>query len=544
MKITIIVIKKVVKFIIKRLSKSVDFIDSRFLHGRIKKFLDRWALKRMSKYPDDEHWYLSKGEPSSIASLDIKYSITNEISIYDLLFIQYATPYIRPDFLRYDIPLAYLQGERDNEENENIVVDQDFQIIHGLQRFIDDLQRDKEFLKVRIDYIDEWDKKKLFDIYNIKYRENVDNLRQVKCDSVLRKLFEKCSYPFVLVMWPSSKNVWGEIEKDLSQMVGNGFKVLESTIKHFSKKELLGFMDACYQYAGISSVILSAKKNIVINGCEKNSYEYPVKLVTFTVDNPYYIVDAQTGQPFSAFQKDLKMNIRSRYWNKVPNYGYDNIIHGTDNYVQSKLLVELSKVDTNISELYKLLNESQCFYSVIKRTKEITPEANDPIVNNRIIFNSDIDILTTNEEIQQVFDLIWKFATHHFTGGWIRIEEEKVYFNHGEKHNRFLWVKLKDFNVVLFHIQSRLYGLTPQFLSECLDNRRKDNLQYVIDIPKYEVYLRLADLLEHPEKKHHLEYVLTYQNLITEEGLCKAFGKTNVKDIQKRLRKKIGMIIC
>ena len=129
--------------------------------------------------------------------------------------------------------------------------------------------------------------------------------------------------------------------------------------------------------------------------------------------------------------------------------------------------------------------------------------------------------------------MVRDFASHHFVGEWIKIEEEEVLFNHGREHNRFIWVKLKDFPIVLFHIQSRLYGLSCGFLSECLSHSRKDNLQYVIDIPEYEVYLRLADLLEHPEKKHHQEYVRTYKSLINDERLSDAFGYVNAKEIKK-----------
>lgn len=524
-----------IKKVIKKTVKLLKFIDSHFLKGKLERKLDIWSIKRSSKFPDDSHLFLRNGIPASFESLDIRFSKVIRIATSDLLYLQYASPYIDTKYLRYDIPFLHINPKKTG--GAGIIVDQDFQIIKGVENFVNQMDNHQEFVDVKINYVDEWDKKKLFDLYKIVYREQLDNSTKLKCDENIKSILTTHQYPFVLVLWPSSENVWSSIENDIADV--RGIKIIGTQIKHYTRKELLGFMDACYLYAGIPPYVLNAKKTVVVDGCNPQSSDYPVKLITIQVDNPHYTIDSETGQPFSLLQKELKMNIRSRYWNRVPNYGYDNIIHGTDNYVQSKLLIELSKVNSDVSDLYKLLDANKCNYSIIKRTKESRPETNDPIVNNRIIFNSDIDILTTDDEIQKVFDLVKTFASQHFVGDWLYIEEEKVHFNHGEKYNRFLWVRLKDFNVVLFHIQSRLYGLTPQFLSECLDNRHKDNVQYVIDMPNYEVYLRLADLLEHPEKTHHLEYVQLNYNLITMEGLCRAFGNDYAKEIQNKLKEYI-----
>lgn len=526
--------RKVVKYCINKVMKFLYFIDSLFLHSKLQKRISKWALRKAEMLPDGNHIFLRNGHRSNLDSLNVKFSITTEVAANDLLFLQYASPFINPKYLRFDIPLLY-DGNiaREIKNDKRIFVDQDFQIIKGVQNFVSAIQSGKEFLDVEVNYIDEWDKRKLFELYDIQYRKDIKKEYHVECDKKITALLHKAQYPFVLILWPSSQNIWESIENDLANICNGSIKIINTTILQFSKKELLGFIDACYWYAGISSETLNCKKNFILDGCNSECIDFQTKLVTFCIDNPHYNIDSHTGQPFSILQKELKMNIRSRYWNEVPNYGYDNIIHGTDNYLQSKLLIELSKIDTDISGLYKLLNRKSCNYSIIKRTKEAHPLSNDPIVNNKIIFNSDIDILTTDSEIQTIAELVRDFASHHFVGEWIIIEEEEVLFNHGREHNRFIWVKLKDFPIVLFHIQSRLYGLSCGFLSECLSHSRKDNLQYVIDIPEYEVYLRLADLLEHPEKKHHQEYVRTYKSLINDERLSDAFGYVNAKEIKK-----------
>lgn len=529
-------IKRIIKFIIRKSIKAIRFIDTKYLHGKVERRLDKWSLKRVDNFPDEAHVYLRCGKPdTTIESIEVKYSLDREMATSDLLYMQYPTPFIAHKFQRYDIPSLLSKPSKELEDGK-ILVDQDLQIVQGLEYFVKLLRQGNEFANVRVDYIDEWDKKKLYELYNAQYRENLEQLLQTTCDAELESLLKKNRYPFVLVLWPSSQNVWDKIEHDLAEIHTNGFRILDSQILHYTQKELSGFMDACYKYAYITPSILEGKKEVVINGCDSKMEDYPVKLITFEIDNPYYMVDSHTGQPFSGFQKDLKMNIRARYWNQVPNYGYDNIIHGTDNYLQSKLLIELAKINTDISGLYTHLDKCQCNYAIIKRAKEVIIASNDPIKNNRVIFNSDIDILTTDEDIQHVFDAVRVYAVEHFQGDWINIEEEKVHFNHGERYNRFLWVKLKDFPVVLFHIQSRLYGLTPQFLSECLLHKHRDNLQNVIDTPEYEVYLRLADLLEHPEKQHHIEYVRIYKNLISDEGVREAFGDSMVSSINKQIK--------
>ena len=533
-------INKILKKGLKYIVNIIGALDRKFLSSRLDSLFSKWAFDKCDKLPSVNYEFLREGKPVDDDLFGtIRYSLNTYMSTRDLLFLQYSSPYVDSNFVRYDIPYASLNA---NEiiDNGEIILDQDLQIIRGIDKFVILLNNKQEFSSVRVNYIDEWDKKKVFGLYDVHYCEDYDERIQNECKNELKSMLEANQYPLVLILWPSCKDVWGNIEDDLDKIHSNGFHIVDSKVLNFTKKELSGFMDACYLYAGISSGILKGKKKVVIDSRENETDSYPTKLIQFCIDNPFYGVDSKTGQPLSNYQKDLKMNIRSRYWNRIPNYGYDNIIHGTDNYIQSKLLIELSKVDTNISELYSRLNESQCVYTIIKRTKEIRPEIDDPIINNKIIFNSDIDILTTDENIQNVLDIVKDFANRHFEGDWISIEEERVHFNHGEKYNRFLWVRLRDFNVVLFHIQTRLYGLTPQFLSECINNRRMDNLQYVVDMPEYEVYIRLADLLEHPEKTHHRDYVQTYRKLITDSGLSKAFGKQKLKEIKRRIRKILG----
>ena len=85
---------------------------------------------------------------------------------------------------------------------------------------------------------------------------------------------------------------------------------------------------------------------------------------------------------------------------------------------------------------------------------------------------------------------------------------QKEGFNNGTKYNRFIEVSCSGFVIFMFHLQTRLYSLRQEFLKESLVQARIDGIQRVVDDPVSEIYMRLAELEQHPEKQHHVEYVI------------------------------------
>lgn len=94
---------KIIKYCIRRLIQFVNFLDVSFLHGKLQKKWQNGIYKELMH----SLMKLSKGHPAIVSSLNVKYAITFEVATNDLLFLQYASPFINHKYSRFDIPLIY-----------------------------------------------------------------------------------------------------------------------------------------------------------------------------------------------------------------------------------------------------------------------------------------------------------------------------------------------------------------------------------------------------------------------------------------------------
>ena len=522
---------------LSKLYKIFKNVDKRFFKGKFFGKMDALAYRHVKEhYPPTIYDYLKKTkQPIDTGDGLIIYVADTTMSVKDIILMQYNSPFLRLTDGRYDIPHAFLYGNDEDKKSDNIVINvrQDGLLLDSADNLVSLLKRGQELVKVRVNYIQQTHLFKYIDGTNVMYRTSYAKEEQGLLDKALLQIIDSCKSSYKIILWSSAKHIWEDLQNEI--IANDHIKICGVKDYVYTDEELGGFIEGAYHFAVMSPKGVDYKKKIIIDSTNHIDNTYATRILDVEVENPYYVIDPRDAQPTSQLFGELKRNIRAKHSKDIQIYKYDNILHSTDNYIQNEFMSKLLSIDTNISQLYEMLNNCGANVALIKRTKHYNPAPNNAALNNRIVLSKDIDFLTTDCEIETVLSIVEEFAKSHFKGDRIKVEEEVVHFNHGSKCNKFLWVRLMDFNVVLFHIQTRLYDLQPEFLSEALSHKRLDGVQQVIDDPEYEIYMRIAELLEHPNKQHHIEYVQYYKDRITKQSILKAFGNENISKVTNLL---------
>ena len=449
------------------------------------------------------------------------------ISTNELFWLQYNDPHVEAFMQRYDIPYAYKHVEEDTKSE--IVVDSDYFIVEGVGAFVQALKAKKKWVDVRVHHYTE--KEILKNRREIKYSDDYPN-EEASLDNVLQKIMEEQAEPFLMILWSPSQHIWDDVLSGINNYMPANMKVRDYYDMTLTESELLSYMKVFYYYNTTSISAIRWKTEIFTTGMSSDA-KYPIRIVTVDVRNPYYVIDQESGKPVSAFITSAKRHLRLHYKHLLSEYRFDNIFHSSDSWRESSFFKEVLNVNRDITRLLNLMNGYRGGrIAIIKRTKSHSPLHDEPILHNKLEYNTELDLLTTDDALNDVYDIVWRFANDTYKNDEVEVYEvKKEGFNNGTKYNRFIEVSCSGFVIFMFHLQTRLYSLRPEFLKESLVQARIDGIQRVVDDPVSEIYMRLAELEQHPEKQHHVEYVRHYKDILSEEGVRHAFDKKAVNKI-------------
>ena len=173
--------------------------------------------------------------------------------------------------------------------------------------------------------------------------------------------------------------------------------------------------------------------------------------------------------------------------------------------MQSKYIFSLLAIDRDISELFRQLSDYE--YAVIRGNKQHTK------FPHSFYFLTDIDILVKPEAFTQVHQLVYEYASQHFTSDWISVRSEE---------SGTVYVEMRDIRIFKIDILMKTSGCSRVFLDECLSNRLRGKVNVLRD--EYEVVIRMGEYIKHPWKEHHLTYIRERRNLINRELVKAAYG--------------------
>lgn len=455
-----------------------------------------------------------------------------KISLRDLIWMNYSIPYLPYEYMRYDIP-AVIKGIRPPYEcvEKNISVDQDFYIIGGVSLLSEVIKEKQEYVNVKVAVLSKKDQL-LYKRRDTLYKQDYSISEQEIIEQSFDLLREYMRYPFIILLWPAACEIWDDITQRLKQICSEKIQFIDSEDKIFSSQELDAFVKVAYHTTNNPAVLWKA--DVLKSGMPKECVTFPVRIIRCSLDNPLMVYDKEEEKPVSSLLLSIKQGLRNYYKNKVANYQFDNIIHAADNFTESDLIWRVWKTSNDLSSFYSKIASETYPIAIIKRCREYNPDPNNPILRNKFLYNSEIDLLVLNSDIDRATETIFLYCKHHFENSGFNVEiETRSSFNHGEKFNRFINVKYDDFLVLVFHVQSRLYALKQSFLKEALMRVRNDGVQPVIDEPCYEIYMRIAEVIEHPQKSHHVEYIKHYRSLIDFNKIPEIFEQDTVEKVYK-----------
>ena len=227
----------------------------------------------------------------------------------------------------------------------------------------------------------------------------------------------------------------------------------------------------------------------------------------------------------------IKNVIRSRYKNRINKYEYDNIMHISDNYIQSKFCDLAVNIDKDVSDLFVQLNK-QYDYVIAKAFGRQSID----FPYYYYYYYSDVDIVVRPSDVQKVSETAEKWLNEKYGGKyeeWLRVERRL-----DDEEQVEIQVSLRGWRFFLVHVQTLAHfsmnnGITDEFLSH---RELAENKPIYILPPIYDMLIRAADLVFKPHKDWHRRYIAKHIGEFDEQLAEKSFSNNpdflqNVKQI-------------
>lgn len=353
------------------------------------------------------------------------------------------------------------------------------------------------------------------------------------------EMFNQCKYNYVGVIWPPAFHLRDEIINEINTYLQIGkypplqntdCRVIRWVDMELKKLDFAGFLRAMY-YADVMNEDgikwkLQSMANSLPEGCE----DYNVRVFYLDVSNPDISRNIKNNTAQSRQIARIKKAIRSRFKDWVNNYEYDNIMHISDNYIQSKFCDLAVNIDKDVSDLFIQLNK-QYDYVIAKAFGRQSTD-----FPYYYYYYSDVDIVVRPSDVQKVSETAEKWLNEKYGGKyeeWLRVERRL-----DEEEQVEIQVSLRGWRYFLVHVQTLAHfsmdnGITDDYL---LHREFAVNKPIYVLPPKYDMLIRLADLAVKPHKDWHRKYIAKHIDEYDEQLAEKSFSNNpdflqNVKQI-------------
>ncbi len=554
-------IKHYIKATIGNPRKAIWAIDAKFFGGKFKSMRRRHNEAKQQKleryvaeHPEE---YYDRQRSATLQSgrvLD-----TKKFAVRDLLFSQFSDG----DAVFYDIVIRLIAIEQYHSKNtigydlysrlqNNIVkgdfwiprfekltqsfetngynktmpieVDENIQIIDGAGRLALAIYYNEEFVPVRFHKTTIKREYNYNHLWELNYSREEIKLIQEKAIELLNRF----KYSFVGVIWPSAYHLREEITDEINTHLKEGqylplqyadCNVVKYVDTTYDEIDFRGFMRAMYFADNMTETVLQWKTQVMIECAPKDIEGYPVRLLYIDVLNPKMILNDGNYSARSLQIANLKKVIRNRYKPRLERYEYDNILHVSDNYKQSRFCDIVENMNRDISDMFKLLNK-QFDYATIKL--EGRQSADFP---HSVYLNTDVDVLVAPENVRKIGDVIETWLKDQYDNmhdGWVNVSRIA-----DENEQIMIVVGVLGFSCFMMHIQTvSHFGLDEEFGRECLSHRvlADSGLVYVLPT-KYEMLYRASEFFHASKKVWHGDYVAKYLKAYDESLVDVACGQ-------------------
>lgn len=438
---------KKTKQVVKRLvTGSLDWLDKKFLHGRLERKLTRI---------DAGHEFLRYGESYFIKNENAKVGRTKvmRVPVKDFITMQiYFQMRFRSWVMAvHALYLEYLDGqnsiglelekkllqkqygeeklaEYDNKikqirssnwkDVEPIEVDRDLRLIDGALRLAIAYHDHQDFVYVRCaDYsINRYVYGRDY-LWSLGFDEK--DLQQV--EKKVEKILEDSRYLNTCIIWPPARGMYEELQGALASYEPKNISIHDYWDTTMSYEEIKGFIEMGYKKDDAMDWALQMKSKFMFKASQIDDDVYPVRFVRLRMVNPDYVVKPTSGQPYSQESLRCKETLREIYKHQIQYYERDVVIHISDNYLQSNYIWLLAHVDRDLSELFKALEDAGLSCKAVDSN-------NRQMNNSNAVFsfgeNQQITIRIAPKEENTAKEIVMAFAQKHFNGEWLVVEEK------------------------------------------------------------------------------------------------------------------------
>ena len=252
-----------------------------------------------------------------------------------------------------------------------IDLDENLKLLDGAHRLALALYQGVEFLNVKIHQAS-IERRWTYNFF-LEMKFSLEEMDIIQKATI--SLFNKCNYQFVGVIWPSAYQLRDEVVKTINKgyemrryplKEATDYKVATFDDRNFSRAEFIDFFRAMYYADDMDEEGIQRKIRNIANCLPEGCDEYPVRIFYLDVLNPEIV--RNKGNQSARFQQiaRLKVVIRNRFKDRILHYEYDNIMHISDNYQQSKLCDYAIHYDKDMQTLFTKLSKQHSYVIINK----------------------------------------------------------------------------------------------------------------------------------------------------------------------------------
>lgn len=283
------------------------------------------------------------------------------------------------------------------------------------------------------------------------------------------------------------------------------------------KLAFVGLFRALYYADAMDEEGIKRKLQYIDDSVSGTMREYPVCIFYLEVSNPAIIRNEGNDSARSQQIANIKKVIRSRFKNRVNHYMYDNIMHISDNYIQSMFCDTILNFDKDMTELFVAL-KNQYKYAIVKyegRQSVDFPKS--------FYYYTDLDIIVQSKDVRVVGDFIENGLLRKF--GRAFDNRVEVVRRKNEDEQIEIMVLIRGWRCFMIHIQTLShFNITENFIQECMENRTltSNQLAYIL-LPQYDMLIRASELVHSNRKTWHRDFIAKYIDLYDKELAKRAF---------------------
>ena len=400
------------------------------------------------------------------------------------------------------------------DDTKPIELDENLMLIDGAGRLALALFHKEEFIQARVHktaIYRPWNYSLLWEL-----NFSAEEIKLIHEKAI--ELFEECKYLYTGVIWPPAFHRRDEIVKEIDAYLKNGqypplqsadCKVVKYVDISFDELELEGFIRGMYYVDGMTEWGINHKLQIMQDG-RSESGKYPIRILYVDVLNPEIRRNEGNSSARSLPITRIKKVIRNRFKEKIKHYEYDNILHLNDNYIQSKFSDLAITVDKDVSELFSELNEKY-EYVLVKQYKRQSYD-----FPKSFYYHTDVDVVVNLSDMNKIGDMVenwWKEKHGNLEADWVDVKRE-IY----DEEQKII-VTFRGWRCYMVHLQTVThFGMGGDYNSEFISKRvQSENKMYYVLPPKYDMLIRAAELVHHPNREWHREYIKEFKKEYNEQ---------------------------